>query len=136
MLFCSQNYYLDYSSAPSDIAEFVYPFRPSSMLPNTFLSFPICGLFFFDIRILIAPLVSSNSSWLWMYPMNAILETKLDIYVFIKLNLLCLDKYYFPCWWWLKSDRHNSLCIINERGSNRSISFIITRNVVDCQHGL
>jgi hypothetical protein len=35
-----------------------------------FLFWPLCCLFFFDIRILIAPLVSSNSSYLKIIPIT------------------------------------------------------------------
>ena len=41
---------------------FMYIFCRSLFVPLCFFFWPVCCLFFFDIRILITPLVSSNSS--------------------------------------------------------------------------
>ena len=67
---------------------------------STFFFWPLCCLFFFDIRILIAPFVSSNSSYIIYICTCIIHEYKFDLYSTINrllspssvqdLNNICL----------------------------------------------
>jgi hypothetical protein len=62
-----------------------------------FFFWPLCCLFFFDIRILIAPLISSNSSWNWNK-----LDVKCLIFSFLPVSINWYDilqvvlSYLFP----------------------------------------
>ena len=63
-----------------------------------FIFWPLCCLFFFDIRIMIAPLVSSNSSYTCAYTYNIMFRMYHNVIVSVLLSYFCKNwqNHYIP----------------------------------------
>jgi hypothetical protein len=79
------------------IFSFMCMFCRSLFVLLYFFFWPLCCLFFFDLRILITPLVSSNSSYANGLFLNTILFCFLDM--FYQLIIVCCCKESFKKHW-------------------------------------
>jgi hypothetical protein len=84
-----------------------------SSLSVSFFFWSLCCLFFFDIRILIASLVSSNSSY-YFWLVNDILCTCCDIKWVIDIYILCILSFnslikVYICLTWIVAEQ-STLC--------------------------